>query len=63
MIPRPEPLPPLTSDAEAEAFVGTADLTSYDLSGFVPTRFEIASKADPARTVTPHFADGGSKDA
>lgn len=34
-------LPPLRSDAEAEAFVETADLTEYDLSGFKPMSFEI----------------------
>jgi hypothetical protein len=62
MIPRSEPLPPLTGDAEAEAFVETADLTDYDLSGFVPTRFEIAPKTDPARTMGPNFDDGSSED-
>jgi hypothetical protein len=35
----PEPLPPLRSDAEA--FVETAALSQYDLSGFKPMRFEI----------------------
>lgn len=40
-----KPLPPLRSDAEAEAFVETADLTEYDLSGFKPMRFEIEPKA------------------
>lgn len=37
-------LPRLTSDADAEAFVSTADLTEYDLSSLTPTRFEFASK-------------------
>jgi predicted DNA binding CopG/RHH family protein len=36
-----KPLPELFSDAEAEAFVETADLTVYDLSGFVEARFEM----------------------
>lgn len=63
MITGSEPLPSLISDPEAEAFVETADLTDYDLSGFVPTRFEIASKTDPARRVRPDFEDGGSEDA
>lgn len=45
MKARPKPLPPLRSDAEAEDFVATADLTDYDLSGFRPMRFEIEAKA------------------
>ena len=40
-----KPLPTLRSDAEAEAFVETADLTGYDLSGFTQMRFEIEPKA------------------
>ena len=39
------PLPVLRTDEEAAQFVGTADLTHYDLSGFKPMRFEFASKA------------------
>ena len=38
-------MPPLRSDAAAERFVATADLTQYDLSGFKPTRFEIEPKS------------------
>ena len=38
-------MPVLSSDAEAEAFVETADLSEYDLSGFKPTRFEFEKKA------------------
>ena len=45
MNAHPKPLPPLTSDAEAEDFVETADLSEYDLSGFRPMRFEIEPKA------------------
>ena len=37
-------LPPLLTDAEAEAFVENADLSEYDLSGFKPMRFEFAKK-------------------
>jgi predicted DNA binding CopG/RHH family protein len=37
-------LPTLTSDAEAEAFVATADLSEYDLTGMVPMRFELKPK-------------------
>ncbi len=35
-------MPSPRSDAAAERFVATADLTEYDLSGFKPTRFEVA---------------------
>lgn len=37
-------LPRLKSDAAAERFVATADLTRYDLSGMVPVRFEMKPK-------------------
>lgn len=39
-----KPLPLISSDDEAEDFVGSADLTSYDLSALTPTRFEFGSK-------------------
>jgi predicted DNA binding CopG/RHH family protein len=39
-----KPMPSLRSDAEAEHFVDTADLSQYDLSSFRPMRFEIARK-------------------
>lgn len=45
MKAHPKPFPPLRSDAEAEQFVDTADLSEYDLSGFKPMRFEIEPKA------------------
>ena len=35
---------PLVSDAEAEDFVGSADLTGYDLSAFTPARFDFSSQ-------------------
>jgi predicted DNA binding CopG/RHH family protein len=38
------PLPAFASDEEAEAFVATADLTAYDLSGAVPVRYEFQPK-------------------
>lgn len=38
-------LPKLRSDKEAEDFVATADLTTFDLSGFKPVQFEFAPKA------------------
>jgi predicted DNA binding CopG/RHH family protein len=37
-------MPSLRSDAAAEKFVNTADLSQYDLSGFKPMRFELARK-------------------
>lgn len=38
-------MPSLVSDAGAEDFVATADLSDYDLSGFKPMRFEIEPKS------------------
>ena len=43
--PLTKPLPPLTSDAAAERFVGEADLTQFDLSPFKPHSFEFAPKS------------------
>ena len=37
-------IPRFESDAEAEHFVDTADLSEYDLSGLRPTRFEFEKK-------------------
>jgi predicted DNA binding CopG/RHH family protein len=37
-------MPILHSDADAEKFVATADLSQYDLSDFKPMRFEIEPK-------------------
>lgn len=39
-----KPLPLFSSDVEAEAFIGSSDLTGYDLSTLTPTRFELSSK-------------------
>ena len=39
-------LPKLRSDKVAEAFVATADLTQYDLSGMTPVRFEFKPKTE-----------------
>jgi predicted DNA binding CopG/RHH family protein len=39
-------LPSLRTDAEAERFVATADLSEYDLSGMVPVRFEFKPKTE-----------------
>ena len=40
-----KPLPTLTSDAAAEDFVATSDLTRFDLSSFRPHSFEFAPKS------------------
>ena len=40
-----KPMPSLTSDAAAEKFVDTADLSGYDVSGFKPGKFEFEPKA------------------
>jgi predicted DNA binding CopG/RHH family protein len=39
-----KPLPILTTDKEAEAFVENIDLTQYDLSSLTSTRFEFQPK-------------------
>lgn len=39
-----KPMPQLGSDDDAEAFVGSANLSNYDLSSLAPTRFEFSSK-------------------
>jgi predicted DNA binding CopG/RHH family protein len=38
-------MPSLSSDAEAERFVESADLSEYDLSRFTPVQFEFEAKA------------------
>ena len=40
-----KPLPALTSDAAAEDFVATSDLTRFDLSALRPHSFEFAPKS------------------
>jgi predicted DNA binding CopG/RHH family protein len=40
-----KPMPPLRSEDVAEAFVASANLSEYDLSGFSPMRFEIEPKS------------------
>ncbi len=37
-------LPKPTSDQQAADFIGSADLTAYDLSTMTPVRFEFAAK-------------------
>jgi predicted DNA binding CopG/RHH family protein len=40
-----KPMPALRSEDAAEAFVASANLSEYDLSGFSPMRFEIEPKS------------------
>lgn len=40
-----KPLPALTSDAEAEWFLETADLSAYDLGAMHPHSFEFEKKS------------------
>src|ERR1700733_9228358 len=40
-----KPLPDLATDEQAERFVAEVDLSTYDLTGFIPTRFEFQPKA------------------
>jgi predicted DNA binding CopG/RHH family protein len=39
-----KPMPTLGSDVDAQQFVDTADLSTYDLSGFKPMQFEFEPK-------------------
>ena len=45
MKAKSKPMPSLRNDADAQRFVGTADLSVYDLSGFKPMNFEFEPKA------------------
>lgn len=49
------PMPSIKSDAAAERFADTAELSRYDLSGFKPLRFE-----PPASPPVAHGKDSGS---
>jgi predicted DNA binding CopG/RHH family protein len=44
--PRLKKLPALKTDEAAEKFVAKSDLTTYDLSGMVPVRFEFLPKTE-----------------
>ncbi|MDR2726515.1 MAG: BrnA antitoxin family protein [Deltaproteobacteria bacterium] len=48
------PLPSLKSDADAAAFVASADLSEYDLSGFAPVQFEFEPKTAVLNMRLPH---------
>lgn len=52
-MPAGKKIPILTSDEAAERFMAEADLTEYDLSGFVPSRFEFEKKAAQANMRVP----------
>ena len=39
-------IPDFKTDAEADAFVETADLSKFDLSGFKPVKFEFQPKVE-----------------
>jgi predicted DNA binding CopG/RHH family protein len=43
--PKLKTIPRFKSDAEAERFVDTADLSEYDFSQFKPFRFEFEKKS------------------
>ena len=44
MKAKSKPMPSLASDADAQRFVETADLSAYDLSRFKPMHFEFEAK-------------------
>ena len=44
-----KPLPPMSSDEEAERFVSQADLSEYDLSSFKPLSRYVLVKKKKAR--------------
>ncbi len=44
MSAKSKPMPSLRSDAAAEKFTAEEDLSQYDLSAFIPMRFEITRK-------------------
>ena len=46
-------LPTFTTDEEAETFVETADLSEYDLSGFVPMHLALNQAPDEAYVLVP----------
>ena len=56
-------LPVARTDRAAEAFVGRADLTRYDLSGLQPVRFEFAPKSARLNMRLPEELLAAVKDA
>lgn len=57
-----KPFPRFESDAEAERFVETADLSKYDFSGFKPMRFEVEPKAAQINMRLPQALLGAVKE-
>jgi hypothetical protein len=53
MNAKSKPLPLLRSDAQAEKFVASADLSKFDLSGFKPMKFDIDAHSKAPLTQTP----------
>jgi predicted DNA binding CopG/RHH family protein len=47
-------IPEFHTDEEAEEFVATADLTEFDLSEFVPVRFEFVGADGNLAVELPH---------
>lgn len=46
-------LPSFATDEEAELFVDTADLSEYDLSGFVPMHMALSQPRDEMYVLVP----------
>ena len=56
MNAKSKPLPSLHSDAQAEKFVASADLSKFDLSGFKPMKLQIDAQSKAPLTQTPAAA-------
>ncbi|MBU2828112.1 CopG family antitoxin [Acidithiobacillus ferriphilus] len=59
MKAKSKPMPSLRSDADAEHFVDSADLSQYDLSGFQPMSFEFEPKSAALTNAPVGTAAGG----
>lgn len=57
---QPSTIPPLATDAEAEAFLGQ-DLSGLDFSAFKPVRFEFAGEEPAVNLRMPAGAAGGDQ--
>jgi hypothetical protein len=55
---KPSTIPPLTTDAEAEAFLGQ-DLSGLDVSAFKSVRFDVASNSRGTGCEPAHAGRGG----
>jgi len=56
MNAKSKPLPSLRSDAQAEKFVASADLSKFDLSGFKLMKLQIDAQSAAPMTQTPAAA-------